>query len=326
VYHVTARGNERRAIVRDDQDRQLFVTTLAEMVERFGVRVHAYCLMPNHYHLVVGTPLGNLSQAVGWLQVTYTVRFNRRHRRSGHLFQGRFKAQLVEADAYAQWLVEYVHLNPVRPRRKGEVIARERAAELDAYSWSSHRDYAGLRPVPAWLCLDWRRYWGATAEAATQGYRQRLASFFEAGQVASPWEKLRGGLVLGGEELWAKAERLVAGKQGQEEGNWTKAVERESLRKRVEELVAVESEERIKMWLLVRVAGERCTVVGRRFKYRDGSGVAYVLRQLEAEIRENPALADKLQQARRQCEVFRADAGGESLVRQDSDAINPPPI
>ncbi|MBI5394427.1 MAG: transposase, partial [Verrucomicrobia bacterium] len=118
VYHVMARGNERRAIFHSDADRQLFLQTVAGMVLQFGVLLHVYCLMPNHYHLVVETPQGNLSRAIGWLQVTYTVRFNARHRRSGHLFQGRFKAQLVEADDYGQELVRYVHLNPVRSRRK----------------------------------------------------------------------------------------------------------------------------------------------------------------------------------------------------------------
>jgi REP element-mobilizing transposase RayT len=298
VYHVTARGNERRAIFRDDRDRERFLATVAEMVERFGLRVMAYCLMPNHYHLVVGTPLGNLSQAVGWLQVTYTVRFNRRWRRSGHLFQGRFKAQLVEADEYAQWLVEYVHLNPVRPRRKGAAIARERAAELDAYRWSSHRVYAGLQKSPGWLCLDWRRYWGTSEKIATRGYRERMASFFVAGTVASPWEKLRGGLVLGGEELWRKTERLVAGKHGQDEGHWTKTVEQERLRQRVEELAGNEADERVKIWLLVRLAGERSAVVGRRFGYRDGAGVAYVLRRVEADAAKNPELTKKLAQYR----------------------------
>jgi hypothetical protein len=258
--------------------------------------------MPNHYHLVVGTPLGNLSQAVGWLQVTYTVRFNRRHRRSGHLFQGRFKAQLVEADEYAQWLVEYVHLNPVRPRRKGELIARERAAELDAYRWSSHREYAGLQKGPEWLCLDWRRYWGAADAEAAERYRERMASFFTAGTVASPWEKLRGGLVLGGEELWGKVERLVSEKQGQEEGHWTKSAERERVRKRVEELLADEPDERIKVWLLVRLAGERCAVVGRRFGYRDGSGVAYVLKQVEGAAKTDAELAKKLEGFR--CTIY----------------------
>ena len=98
VYHVMARGNERRAIYRDVTDRQLFIKTLSEAIETFDLRLHAYCLMANHYHLLLGTPRGNLSRALAWLQSTYTARFNARHRRRGHLFQGRYKAQLVEAD------------------------------------------------------------------------------------------------------------------------------------------------------------------------------------------------------------------------------------
>lgn len=112
LYHVTARGNERRAIFRSDADRALFLETLGECIAQFGLILHTYCLMRNHYHLVVETPRANLSRALGWLQTTYTIRFNRRHRRSGHLFQGRFKAHLVEADSYAMELLRYIHLNP----------------------------------------------------------------------------------------------------------------------------------------------------------------------------------------------------------------------
>ena len=102
VYHVTARGNERKDIYRDVADRQCFLETLEEAVGRFGVVVHAYCLLDNHYHLLLQTPRANLTGAAGWLQTTYSIRFNRRHKRSGHLFQGRFKAHLVEADLYAR--------------------------------------------------------------------------------------------------------------------------------------------------------------------------------------------------------------------------------
>ena len=100
-YHVTARGNERRAIFRDDRDRTRFVELLGELTERFGVRVHAYVLMDNHYHLLVSTPQGNLSAAMQWLGVSYSVWFNRRHGRAGHLFQGRFKAVVLEGGAAA---------------------------------------------------------------------------------------------------------------------------------------------------------------------------------------------------------------------------------
>ena len=98
LYHVTARGNERRAVFRDDEDRHRFLATLEEASTEYGLRLHAFCLMPNHYHLLVETPRANLSRAIGWLQTTYTIRFNRRHRRSGHLFQGRFKAHIVDAE------------------------------------------------------------------------------------------------------------------------------------------------------------------------------------------------------------------------------------
>ncbi len=116
AYHATARGNERKPIYRDDRDRERFLETLEETVKRFGFVIHTYCLMPNHFHLLARTPRANLSHAAGWLQTTYSIRFNRRHRRSGHLYQGRFKAHLVEEDAYARELIKYIHLHPVRPK------------------------------------------------------------------------------------------------------------------------------------------------------------------------------------------------------------------
>ena len=296
VYHVMARGNERRSIFRDDRDRKRFLETLVEMVEQYGVRVHAYCLMPNHYHLLVETPRGNLSQAVGWLQVTYTVRFNRRHRRSGHLFQGRFKAQVVDGNEYGQWLVEYVHLNPVRPRRKGEVIAAERAAELDRYEWSSHRDYAGMRRAANWLCLDWLRYWGETTAEAQWGYHKRIAQAFAQGVISSPWERIKGGLVLGGEPLWSRVSAMVGRKQGLQEAAWSKAESVKKLREAVGAMAANETDERIKIWAQVRLCGERKSELARALGYRDGSGVAYVVRRVEADAQHDKSLARKLNQ------------------------------
>src|SRR5271155_480502 len=154
LYHITARGNERREIFRSDADRTLFLATLEQCVKENGLLLHAWCLMPNHYHLIVETPRGNLTKAISWLQTTYTIRFNRRHARNGHLFQGRFKAHLVDADAYAMKLVRYIHLNPVRPRNKA-AIRREDWGKLEAFPWSSHRDYLGLRKAPAWRSMDW---------------------------------------------------------------------------------------------------------------------------------------------------------------------------
>ena len=296
VYHVMARGNERREVFRDDQDRRRFLETLAEAVERFGLRVHAYCLMSNHYHLLLGTPRANLSRAMGWLQTTYTARFNRRHRRSGHLFQGRFKAQLVEADEYAQGLVEYIHLNPVRPRRKADRIPAEQAAELVDYRWSSHRDYAGLnRKAPLWLCLDWLAYWGRTPSEAHAVYRRRLRQAF--GQpVNNPWEQLRHGLVLGGEEFCAKAQALLSTKSGREERHWTQAVEARRWQQRVQRQVAAQQDTRIQIWTRVRLGGERGVDVARDYGYASGNGVRQVIKRLEDRAAENKRLKQLLAQ------------------------------
>ena len=108
-YHVTCRGNEQRAIFRDNQDRRGFLERLQRSLEIYGVRLHGYVLMRNHFHLVVQTPRANLSEFMRHLNVSYTGFYNRRHRRVGHLFQGRFKAIVVEADSYLLELSRYVH-------------------------------------------------------------------------------------------------------------------------------------------------------------------------------------------------------------------------
>src|SRR5881397_269615 len=156
-YHITARGNERRPVYRDDRDRQHFCELLEEMVSRFQVRLHCFVLMENHYHLVLELRESNLSRALQWLNVSYSVWFNRRHRRSGHLFQGRFKSVVVEDDRGWQEVARYVHLNPVRVSALG-LNKRQRAAgrlgageapsaevigarlkQLRQWRWSSYR-------------------------------------------------------------------------------------------------------------------------------------------------------------------------------------------
>ena len=293
VYHVMARGNERRAVFFDDQDRRRFLDTLAEMILQFGVRVHAYCLMPNHYHLIVETPRANLSQALGWLQVTYTVRFNRRHRRSGHLFQGRYKAQVVEADSYAQALVLYVHLNPVRPRSRAAPLPAQRASELNRYRWSSHRAYAGLERRPDWLCGAWLGYWGSGREARA-AYRRQIAQAL--GKPAdSPWEALRSGLVLGSEELWQRVKRMLSAKHGHDERRWRQREDWRQQRAGLQQLLRQEPDRRVRIWARVRVGGERRVDVGREFGYRDGSGVTQLIKRLETEAAQDRSLAKRLE-------------------------------
>lgn len=146
IYHVTARGNAQNDTFLDDEDRQLFLACLGEIVTRLNWLCHAYCLMDNHYHLLIETPEGNLSRGMRQLNGVYTQRFNRRHKRVGHLFQGRFKAIVVERDSYLLELCRYVVLNPVRARM---------VKHIEHYPWSSYPATMGLVPKAAWLSTDW---------------------------------------------------------------------------------------------------------------------------------------------------------------------------
>jgi REP element-mobilizing transposase RayT len=122
LYHVTSRGNDRKAIFKDNHDRDLFLDILAQITVRFRWICHAYCLMNNHYHLVIETPDGNLSKGMRQLNGVYTQAFNKRHRRVGHVFQGRFKGILVQKDSHFLEVCRYVVLNPVRAKMVPETV------------------------------------------------------------------------------------------------------------------------------------------------------------------------------------------------------------
>ena len=317
AYHVTARGNERRAIFRDDTDRKRFVQTLGEAAERFGLAVHAYCLMPNHYHLLLATPRANLSRAVGWLQTTYAVRHNRRHDRCGHLVQGRFKAHLIDADAYARRLVRYVHLNPVRPRDRRKPVPADRREPFEAYAWSSHRAYAGTAArgeAPQWLCTEWLSYWGEGSgriKGARQAYAADLAACF--GQpIDSPLADLRGGLVLGGDALWQRARDLIAGtvrsgrRRSDEELKWARTMGQEETRRRLTHLLADEPDSRIRTWARVMIGGERLTDLARELGYSDGSGILRVCQRLEAAAKESRDLRRRMDAIREEMSIVKS--------------------
>jgi len=143
IYHVAVRGNARQVIFMDDRDRERFLESLAGAVKTYTVRLYLFCLMPNHFHLLVETPLGNLSDFMGGLITSYAVYFNKRHQRSGHLTQGRYGAWLVQGDKYLLNLSRYLHLNPVHVRGIKDKSRAERIKYLGSYRWSSLRFYTG---------------------------------------------------------------------------------------------------------------------------------------------------------------------------------------
>lgn len=198
IYHVTSRGNARNAVFLDDEDRELFFVCHGEVVVRFGWLCHAYCLMDNHYHLLIETPEGNLSLGMRQLNGVYTQRFNRRHGREGHLFQGRFKAIVVDRDSYLLELCRYVVLNPIRAAM---------VKYIEHYPWSSYPATMGLVNCPGWLYTDWLlSHFGNPRDEAHQHYANFVA---EGVGLLSPWSAVRGQSLLGSDAFVEKMRPLL---------------------------------------------------------------------------------------------------------------------
>jgi putative transposase len=186
LYHVTSRGNDRQDIFRSEKDRAYFLGILDHLVERFHFVIHAYCLMDNHYHLLVETPQGNLSKGMRQLNGVYTQRFNWKYEKTGHLFQGRYKSIIVDKDAYLLELARYVVLNPVRARM---------AESPEAWPGSCSRATAGIETKPSFLTID-----EILGEFSPQKKRARklYALFVHEGIThESPWHDLKGQIFLG---------------------------------------------------------------------------------------------------------------------------------
>ncbi len=189
VYHVTSRGNARQDIFVEDEDRHAFLEVLGDTVERFAWVCHAYCLMTNHYHLLIETPHANLSRGMRHLNSVYTQGFNRRHGRVGHVLQGRFKSILVEKESYLLELARYVVLNPVR-------AGMVRSARH--WPWSSYRATAGQQEPLLLLTTEWiLSQFSDDLKRATVLYRR----FVGQGRDVEVWDRVRGGVLMGSERF-----------------------------------------------------------------------------------------------------------------------------
>ena len=200
LYHVTSRGDRQEPIYEDDEDRERFLTILGDVIEIYNWICHGYCLMGNHYHLIIETPDGNLSKGMRQLNGVYTQVSNRRHQRVGHLFQGRYKGILVDGDAHLLELSRYVVLNPVRA---GMIKGPEK------WAWSSYLAMTGQSTTPAWLAVG-----GLLAQFSKQrpaAIRRYKAFVAEGMSVESIWADLKGQIFLGDDAFVSRMQAMDKG-------------------------------------------------------------------------------------------------------------------
>lgn len=268
-YHVTSRGNEKKDVFKSRRDREKFIEYLASAKQRYEAVIHAYCLMSNHYHLLIETPAGNLSQIMQHINSAYTTYFNIKRKRAGHLFQGRYKAILVEADEYATELSRYIHLNPVRA---GMVPKPE------DFPWSSYRSYVGQDNGPEWLKKEFiHGYFDKKIADARRKYRSFVEEIIGA-EYESPLKGTFGTAILGttGFVEMVTATHLV-----------TREVERDvpalrqfTARPTLEKIQAavntvINSDEKLArqacMYLCHRHSGEKLRAIGELFGVRESA-------------------------------------------------------
>lgn len=202
LHHVTSRGNEKRAIFRSDVDRRMFLQLLGIAVERFRWSLTAFTLMTNHFHLVIQTHEANLSRGMHWLNTTYVGWFNDRHKRSGHLYKGRFDSKLIEKATHFTEVLRYVVLNPVRAK----MVARP-----EDYEWSSYRATVGLEDARSWLDLDSTLgVFGEDRASAIPAYERFVLARIDSDE--SLWDQVQHGIFLGSEPWMLQMRKLVESK------------------------------------------------------------------------------------------------------------------
>jgi putative transposase len=202
VYHITSRGNARQDVFLDEGDREIFLSTLEEVVERYHWLCFAYCLMSNHYHLLIETPEGNLSRGMRHLNGVYTQKFNRSHGQAGHIFQGRFKSMVVQKETYLLELCRYIFLNPVRA---GIVSSPEE------WKWSSYSATIENSERPIFLYPDWiLAQFGHSHDEAGKALREFVLAGLDR---KPPWEDVKGGIFLGQENFMSDVKRSLQRKE-----------------------------------------------------------------------------------------------------------------
>ncbi len=307
-YHVTCRGNDRTAIFKDDRDREAFLEKLRGSLAVYRVELHAYVLMSNHFHLMVSTPRGNLSEFMRHFNVSYTSLYNRRHKRVGHLYQGRYKAILIDQDSYLLELSRYVHLNPVRigPHRGNPIQIRA----LEKYRWSSYPGYLDGKKKQSWVRYD--SVLGQIGESRAK-YRQFVVEGIRSGYT-TPWEEVTGQVVLGGQDFVERVKHRLAKPGSKREQPSVRQLEAKAPEAVFTAVVryfgmtekrltgkrsGFRDERAIAMEMIYRYSGISQAEIGKRFGGLDYTAVSRERTRLRGRMEEVPALRKAVRELER---------------------------
>ena len=303
-YHVISRGNERKAIFKSDSDREKFLQYLKLATGRYRAVIYAYCLLDNHYHLLVETPEGNLSKVMRFINGSYATYFNVKRNRAGHLLQGRYKAILVEKDTYALALSRYIHLNPV----KAGIVKRP-----EEYRWASYCAYIE-KSNKDWIDTGFllRQFSGDLAKS-----RRRFMKFTHEGikkELEDPAAQSFAGMILGREEFVKQVRSIVNGKRvRQRDFPAFKALKMrptlEEIEERVgREITTIKKERRkIGIYLSHHYSGNSLREIAEWYGGIGESGISQVVKRFSLDRTKNKVLDMKIARVEKQLDNWKGD-------------------
>lgn len=291
-YHITSRGNERKDVFKSRRDREKFLEYLDSATERYDARIHAFCLMNNHYHLLLETPSGNLPQIMRHINGAYTTYFNVKRNRAGHLFQGRYKAILVEKDEYAKELSRYIHLNPVRAKM---------VKTPEEYAWSSYNFYIGETKPPDWLHRGFiLGLFASKMNRAQKGYRKFVSSLIGR-EYDSPLKEVIGSVLLGTDEyIEFVRDRHLRGKKPSRDlpaiGQIGSMISMEKVIETIESSIGGDAgiSKSVSIYLCRKHTGEKLKTIGNRFGISD-SAVSQACKRFKTRIQNDRKLKKKVE-------------------------------
>ena len=307
-YHVLNRGNGGEKVLAQNRDKEKFLQYVGEAAGQYSLSIHTYCLMDNHFHLLVETHDANLSAAIQWLNISYAAWYNKKHNRSGHVFQGRFKSYLIEADEYLTTVSRYIHLNPIR----AGVVEKP----LD-YSWSSYRCFAGEQKAPGWLkTRQVLEQFSARTSRAITAYR----SFVEdtsIKELENPNKGAREGFIIGGDCFADWVQRTLLAKRGEEkEVPQLKKLKPKPALEKIIEAVAHEFgcsrgdilrsgkkgnlARDIAIYVARAASGNSCTWLGEYFGGITGAGITMKFSQMKAIVVHDKKIEKKIEKIHKQ--------------------------
>ena len=303
LYHITSRGNERKEIFREDNDRQRFLDVLADYHDRFGILIHAYVLMDNHYHLVLETPVGNLVKIMHGINSRYTGYFNRKYNRAGHLFQGRYRAILVDKDSYLLALSRYVHLNPIRAGF---------TKNPEEYHWSSYRGYILKHKEATWMEYDWvLSQFGKHPDRCRKKYQEYVYQGLK-GEGQPIFKEIFGQAILGPKKFVDQIQTLFRGQEIDREIPERKYLKKflkpesiltavaEFWKKEVADLVVRgtrdDTARKMAIYLSKRYCGSSNLEIGRLFGGMHYSAISKASTRFSKEIEKDDDLKHKMKQ------------------------------